>query len=256
MSTALLILVTILSVPSETELPKKPGPESTARNICRVHVRPDGQVAPQLQASVGWQTCHAFRWQIMEVNPRNEVGRPVSSTEQFKTGTRFRLKVETFTDLYIYMLNVNTDGSVVGLFPEEGERHVQVKRGGSAALPAGGHFKFAPPAGTEKFYVIASPVKLTWWDPAKVIRPGDKGLASKGLNDLKGRANLATKGKPLDAVLKTLRTNGNKGDKDKGIKDVDLVPPPIDGGQEVLHASARPNDEQPFMVEIQLKHGN
>ncbi len=129
------------------------------RDILREHVQPDGQVGGQLAGDTGWTTMHAYRWQMLLVNDQTGEQTSVKPDQVFRTGTAFKLRIETYTDLYIYVLNVNSDKTVATLFPEQSEQHLLLRSGQSAKVPPDpappqrDQFRFTPPSGAEKFYI-------------------------------------------------------------------------------------------------------
>jgi hypothetical protein len=122
---------------------------------------------PALRAQTGWQTIHAFVWVLELADPQvAERFAAVDSGRTFRHDQRFRLRIGALTDLYVYVLVRNADGSEELLLPERQEPVPLIRRGQSVSLPKRDAFRFRPPAGTEQLRLLVSPMKLPWVAPA------------------------------------------------------------------------------------------
>lgn len=235
--------------------------ELTSREVIRQQVRPNGQANEALIADTGWQTVHGFSWQLLAVNAATGAQTGVKADQVFRTGQPFKLRVQALTDLYIYVLNRNSGGGVATLFPEQSEQHLLISAGSAAKVPPDppegrDEFSFTKPAGdkgppyVEQFYIIASPNKLDWANPAQHLPPAQKAANEKALDDLVNPAgSKIVFGKTLAQAIKQCKQTRAAGEK-----DVELVAPPTDGGQQVVHASQTPNDTTPLWVRVELRH--
>lgn len=235
--------------------------ESVAREIIREQVKPNGQASPALIADTGWQTVHGFNWQMLAVDEATGEQTPVRSDQTFRTGQAFKLRVLALTDLYIYVLNENASGSVATLFPIKAEQHLLIQAGSEVKVPPDApsgrdQFRFTRPVGkkkppyVEQFYIIASPIELDWANPAQYLPPEKKAANEKSLDDSVNRARTnVVCGKAFDQVVKECEQVPTA----RG-KDLNLLAPPTDGGQQVVHASPTQNDSRPFLVPVILKH--
>lgn len=119
---------------------------------------------PQLRQQTGWETVRALAWRIEVERPEGSGSFvPADARGTFHHGQRFRLAVEAYCDLFLYVLVRNADGSEVMLLPERNEQTPRIAKGRTIVLPGeGSSFRFDPPAGREQLRLIASPVELTW----------------------------------------------------------------------------------------------
>lgn len=162
------------------------------------------------------------------------------------------------------MVNRESHGlpSLVGvetLFPNQCEPHLLITRGCEAKVPPDpptgrGQFRFTRPAGKqppycERFYIIASPQQLPWANPAQHLPPEQKAANAKSLDKLKRAETNAVRGKTLADMVEECKKNPAASPK-----NVTLLPPPTDGGQQVIHASATVNDEKPLLAPVVLQH--
>lgn len=85
--------------------------------------------------------------------------RPVDpATHTFELGDSFLVKIKPEDDLYVYVFNEGPAGERICLLPAVDEQPQLVKAGSDIKLPEdGGYFTFEPPAGDEKFIVVALP---------------------------------------------------------------------------------------------------
>jgi hypothetical protein len=226
------------------------------RDILREHVKPDGQVGSRLADDTGWNTVHGYRWQMLLVNDQTGEQTSVKPDQAFRTGTAFKLRIETYTDLYIYVLNVNSDKTVTTLFPEQSEQHLLLRAGQSAKVPPDppppqrDQFRFTPPSGAEKFYILASPKKLDWANSSQYLPAEQKSANTKALDEAVERAETSTvRGKALAKLIDELKHRPSA-----RTKDIDLLPPSTDGGQDAIHGSPISSDPRPFLVPVVLQH--
>jgi hypothetical protein len=123
----------------------------------------------ELARRSGWQTMHAFAWTIeLEDGAQPGVFQAADAEQRFRHGQRFRLRIEAATDLYIYVLVHNSDGTHEVLLPEKPAQVPLVKAGQTAYLPAQNAFRFSPPPGKEQLRLLASPKVLPWVEPREL----------------------------------------------------------------------------------------
>jgi len=116
-----------------------------------------------LAEKTGWQTMHAFAWTVeLEDSDHQGSFQATDPTQQFRHGQRFRLRLESATNLYIYVLIRNADGSEDVLLPKPDEQVPLMAPGRPVYLPSDGAFRFTPPAGREQLRLLASPQVLPW----------------------------------------------------------------------------------------------
>ena len=161
--TLLLLFFSVAAVIDQSAVLGDDEPATLER--AREQVDSRGRITDEdLRKRTGWQTMHAFRWTI-------ELERPsgsnkfvaVSKDRVFHHGDLFRLRFETATDLYVYVLVRNTDKSETILLPEKAEIVPLVRRGDIASLPARRpYFAFTPPAGTEQLRLVVATKALPW----------------------------------------------------------------------------------------------
>lgn len=122
---------------------------------------------PKLRQQTGWRVMHGFQWAIELRNERGDfqAARP---TDSFHDGQYFRIRIETASDLYVYVLVANADGTKVVLLPAEDEPPCLVKRGESCFLPSTGTFKFSDPPGKETLRLVVCPTALPWATPEEL----------------------------------------------------------------------------------------
>lgn len=175
----------------------------------RDKVDAEGRVIGSLfQRETGWATLQVLQWSIelKEPGPAGDF-RPVSPNHSFRTGDRFRLRIESATDLFVYVLRKGSDGSLA--VDDEPRR---VRQGEAGFL---GTFQFAAPAGKEQISVLASSYRLPWRKAKQLgqlscgswVSPADQyNLADWGQDDpkalLRPRRAFQQEGSISDAIFK------------------------------------------------------
>ena len=102
---------------------------------------------------------------------------------------RFRLRVQSSARVYAYALVYNVDKTFDLLMPESGEQTPLVEPGVAVHLPTSGNFRFAPPAGTDEFWLVVSPEPLPFLAPKEIWEYAQK-IAGGGKLDEKEEAAL------------------------------------------------------------------
>lgn len=240
-------------------------PQSPTLTQIRRDVEATGKVRNiELERRTGWQTMHAFSWAIeLESATSREVFSAVDADREFHHGQRFRLRLESATDLYIYVLVHNADGSQVVLLPEGPEAVPLVRAGQVAYLPAPGTFRFSPPAGTERLRLLASPQKLRWVATRELfgLEHGDRltdQQRAKALEDrtrrdesieqaINRQAKMRRAGGLRAAIEKIESGAATKGAEVVAAEEVDRV-------NLVTYASAMPDAQVVIVTNIILKH--
>jgi hypothetical protein len=187
-----------------------PADDNATLDQLRNHVDAAGRITDAtLREQTGCQVMRGFIWSIELQDPdKTDKFTAVEPTQTFRQGQHFRVRIEAFCDLYVYVLNKNADGSAVVLLPEKSEKVPLVKRGQSALLPDDGStFSFTPPAGTESLRVIAAPMELPW-------------VASAELFKLQAGQELTTQESSVLDQIKGLRARGASA---KSIEDAKLT---------------------------------
>ncbi len=81
---------------------------------------------------------------------------PVSPRKAFKSGDRFKLKLQSNFDGYVYVLNVTPVGENRLLFPRPSSRRNSVRAGESYDIPSQNDFEFKDEPGIETLRVLMS----------------------------------------------------------------------------------------------------
>ncbi len=231
------------------------------------HVDRYGMIDGELAEKTGWQTLRGFRWRIVLVDDVTKRETYSTSQQLFATGQAFKIQIDCYSDLWIYVLNVDPDGKMAMLLPEASEDHLLVRQGDSVTIPPDGRFRFVDPPGTELFRIIASPKRLSWLNPrellslehGKSLSPDATDVAkrqqqerAKTLGDIQQQqAEMSASSKPLATVVSSLEQSR---ELRANYKDIRLMPPPDASGQEVIHASADRANSHPIVVDVELKH--
>lgn len=233
----------------------------TPREIIRRHVAPSGQVSRELADQTGWHKLTGFRWQMRTVDADSDQGRSAHPGRVFRTGQNFRLRVEAYNDLWIYVLNVDQKGEVTVLLPDLdfNEPHMKVKQFETVDVPPRPDtFYFADGPGRESFRIIASPVKLTLDEPNRLVRlKSGQSVSTANTKSIDGSPVVGesrkreTYAKSLLAMLKEMKSDP---EFRASAKDPCLMPPPDDGGQAAFAASADPNDMSIVVCDVVLRH--
>jgi hypothetical protein len=252
--------------------------DNTTLDQLRNHVDAAGRITDaSLRDQTGCQVMRGFVWSIELVDPdKPDKFTPADPTQTFKQGQRFRVRIETFCDLYIYVLNKNADGSAVVLLPEKSEKVPLVKRGQSALLPDDGTaFSFTPPAGTETLRVIAAPMELPWVASAELfkLQTGQELTAQESsvLDQIKGLRARGASAKSIEEAKLTKVTGTATAPQAKSVGSVQGAIKAIGEGKRsrqliveaatgnskgllVTHASPDPESKAILVYEIALKH--
>lgn len=241
--------------------------KGNSAQILNQHVDRFGMIDDDLVRKTGWQTLRGFRWRIVVVDDITRMTRTADATEIFDTGQAFKIEVESYSDLWIYVLNVEPSGKMVVLLPEESERHLLVTKGESVSVPPDGRFRFAGPPGAERFRIIAASNKLTWVNPRELLQlevgkslaPNIAELArqqeqhrTKAVTKItEQQAAVPSSNEVLAEVIGSLERSK---ELRAAYKDIRLMPPPGEDGQEVIHASSDRDNARPIVVELNLRH--
>jgi hypothetical protein len=168
-----ILLLVALASPCLAAAP--PGDLAPSRDQLREAIDARGRVTdPELRRRTGWEVIRGFTWRIELQKDPWQPGKltPVDAKQPFHNGDRFRLQIEAFCDVYVYVVVRNADGQKALLFPDPGlsEQTPRLAKGQKLVLPPDGPpFKFAGPHGKHQLRLIASPVKLPCTDPEKLL---------------------------------------------------------------------------------------
>lgn len=253
----------------------------TSRSVIRENVKHDGQVDAELAGATGLNTVNGFSWQMFLVDDLSGTTTLTRFNRDFRTEQAFKFKVEAYTDMWIYVMNVEPSGKMVTLLPELGEQHLLVRAGQSVMVPPDGQFRFVGEAGVEQFRIIASPKKLKWVNPESLWKL-DNGDTLPPEEERVARAQERTRSKSIDGI-QLLQTKNQKDSAGlykkslpdvvaalkrdpgmrKNVKDVVLLPPPAEGDNvaeadrlrhDVIHVSDERNDPDAIVIDVKLKH--
>ncbi|NUQ63324.1 MAG: DUF4384 domain-containing protein [Pirellulales bacterium] len=206
----------------------------------------------QLRQKTGWELLRGFAWRIELSDPQRPGSfQPADAGQVFRHGQRFRIQVEAFCDLYVYILVRNADGSTVLLLPESGEEVPRVVKGQKVVLPSDGTaFRFDPPAGSEQLRIVGSPVKLPWIDGRELIKiENGQELSREEQDTLAQLKSVRRQVKGLDAAVKAI----GEGSLARGCEVVLLEKSP-DGNLVTLTSTSA--DANPIIAhDIALRHG-
>jgi hypothetical protein len=205
-----------------------------------------------LREQTGWELLRGFAWRIELADPQHPGSfQPAAPDQTFRHGQRFRVQVEAFCDLYIYILVRNADGSTVVLLPEPDEEVPRVAKGEKVVLPSDGTaFRFDPPAGSEQLRVIGSPVKLPWIDSRELFKiENGQELSREEEDALAQLKSVRQQVKGLDSAVKSIR----EGSLARGCEVV-LVDKSPEGNLVTLTSTSP--DANPIIVhDVYLRHG-
>lgn len=165
-------------------------------------------VERDLGARTGWRALRAFTWRLEVAAPSQPgVFLPADAARTFHSGERFRIQIEAFCDLFMYVGVEDADGSRSLLLPLPDEKPAQVRRGQKIMLPPDGTaFRFQPPGGTHRLRIVAAPVSLSeagisrfWSLQTGQAPPGSSAGAPADVSAARGEAIPSLRG--LESVL-------------------------------------------------------
>lgn len=262
--TILAVAILAVTVPAAA-VPAVAAAQPAGLDRVRQDVEPSGRVKNVVLAQdSGWQIMHAFTWAIeLEQAGRRGEFRTVDAGREFHHGERFRLRIQAATDLYIYVLVHNADGSQEVLLPSGPERVPLVQAGGTEYLPGQGAFRFSPPAGTERMRLIASPQQLPWVAPRDLwkLQNGDhltleqqdalaqlRSVQARSIDDAKVRQSQMRSVESIAAATRDIqRQKLSRGAEVIAAETVDEV-------HQVTYASGSSDARFVIVEEIVLKH--
>lgn len=164
---SLVGVIAVLVGPSATSLKAEERFE-TLEAIQRI-TGADGAVRDRnIVRESGVQIVRGVSW-VIELKTPDDRYEPVPATREFHTGERFRLRVTTSSRVHCYVLVHNADGSFEVLMPDRDERTTVINPGEPAFVPPSGFFRFAPPAGVDEFWLVASPTPLPFLAPNDLL---------------------------------------------------------------------------------------
>jgi hypothetical protein len=255
---------------------------ASAKAMIVEHVEPSGRVDQSLAQQTGWNSLRGLAWQMLVVDEVDGSDVPADPAKQFRTNQAFKFQVEAYTDLWVYVMNVEPNGKMVTLLPEEGEQHLLVKAGTKILVPPDGRFRFVGEAGVEQFRIVASPTKLNWINPEALWKL-DAGEALSAEERQRAQSQAEARGKSLAEIVSRQQARAKQaGDlqtkslpdlvaalkKDAGLKsrakamvvvpvgaDDEDVPVADRHRQEAISVSDQRDAVDAIVVDIQLKHG-
>ncbi len=264
-----LTLFVLLASALLLAVPGTAAAENPAKNLVLLDVADDGAVNDALAGRTGWQTLRGLNYQVLALDPRGGEPKVVPTSRTFRTLSKFRLKIHAYTDLYVYVLNVDRNGEMIVLLPETGETHLLVKAEKETLVPPDDtYFKFIEGPGRESFRIIASPTKLTWVNPRELMQleAGDrlaaaeartaaeqKSIRTKSISLLQEQQQgFARSTKSLVDKVEELARNPEQRVTAKNLELISVEDEA--GGQDVFHASAERDSAQPIIVDLTLNH--
>lgn len=136
-----------------------------------VRVEPSGQIADEgFRAETGWSSLRQLE---VAIKLKQADGRylKVSPHSEFRTGERFRLSVNSSSNMFIYVLVQNADGSHALLFPERADDPPELRAGQEALIPAANStFQFSGATGRETLRILAASRALPEIAPEQLFR--------------------------------------------------------------------------------------
>lgn len=144
-----------------------------------VRVEPSGQIADEgFRAETGWSSLRRLDVAI-ELKQADETFLRVSPHREFRTGERFHLSVTSSSDMFVYVLVQNADGSHALLFPEKAGDSPVLRAGQEALIPkANSPFQFSGATGRETLRVLAASEALPDIAPEQLFRLESQRLRS------------------------------------------------------------------------------
>lgn len=230
-----------------------PAAESVSLDQLRNCIDASGRVIDsRLRQQTGWELLRGFAWRIELADPQRRGSfQPADPDRVFRHGERFRIQVEAFCDLYLYILVRNADGSTVVLLPEPDEDVPRVARGQKLVLPSdGSSFRFTPPAGSEQLRIVGSPLKLPWIDGGELFKiQNGQELSRQEANTLAQLKSIRPQVKGLDTAVQSIR----EGALARGCEVV-LVDKSPEGNLVTLTSTS--SEANPIIVhDMALRHG-
>lgn len=153
----------ILSISIGVAASAAPSEEPSAIMQIRKAVNSKGCVVEEdLATRTGWRTLRAFTWRLEVAGP-SQPGAflPVDASRKFHSGERFRIRIEAFCDLFMYVGVEDAGGSRTVLLPLADEKAVQVRKGQTIMLPPDGTaFRFEPPGGRHRLRIVATLARI------------------------------------------------------------------------------------------------
>jgi hypothetical protein len=235
--------------PPDTVPVKKPVPARTPAKKTQT----TAAAAPVVPAVNAANVPLGLRYSVM----RRDASGKFAETDQdatFHSGDRIRLKVDTNSTGYLYVVMQGSSGNWKLLFPsaEVDGGNNRIEKGVSAQLPPGdkGQFLFDEQSGTEKLFLVLSrqPEK----DLDKLIY-AINGTSTEGDRRLIAGANIGAD------VVSQLRSEVNS--RDLVFEKIDEISMPYDGTTDVKTEKAtyvvnpsRSGDAR-LVVDVALKHG-
>jgi hypothetical protein len=233
--------------------------EPPSREQLRHGIDADGRVIdPVLRQQTGWEVVRGLSWRIELEDPRHP-GKfvPVDAHRAFHSGERFRIEIEAFCHLFVYVVVANADGTQDVLLPEPDEQTPRLAKGQRRLLPPDGTaFRFQPPGGTHTLRLIASPGQLPWRDSRALLKlQNGQPLASMSEPAL-GTPRSVPRVPPVPRVkgIAGALRKIDQGSLAKGVM-IELVEPAADGNLVTL-TSADPRAKPILVHDVPLKQAD
>jgi Domain of unknown function (DUF4384) len=115
--------------------------------------------------------------------------REVDEGTQFQPGDRFKLRVQTNVDGYLYLVQRGSTGDIRLLFPAPADdaKALFVRRFETRTIPSGSWFKFDEDTGLERVYMFVSPKPLPQLE--RLVSSPERRLRDKELLSLLDRSD-------------------------------------------------------------------
>ncbi len=243
---------------------------STFRDLVRKYVK-DGD-GKQLGTLIGFSqpVQHVIALEYTVLVKRDGHEEAVDpQTHEFKLGDRIRVRVQPWSDTYIYIFHEGASGARVCLLPTEQEKPPFVKGGQTLELPGDGYFEFSAPPGNEQLLVVAAEKptgdlaglsNVVFNKPDDQLTPSEKEIKNslkakvqKTLKSIRARQSETTTYRGLlnEDAVKDFARNVERSGNSRGV----LEEPPTakDSATFAMAASAKNDPQANLLVSIALK---
>jgi hypothetical protein len=132
--------------------------------VARAKSQPTAKSAEQKQADPA--KFVGLKYWLELVKPDGKVEQKTASYD-FKSGDKVRIRVQSSTNGYIYILNEGSSGRTNLLFPTRNGPSAYIQAGSVTTVPAKGYFTFDDTPGVEKIKVALTSVPFSDDEPVK-----------------------------------------------------------------------------------------
>lgn len=157
-----------------------------------------------------------FEWALLQDTESGQAPVDFATTPALQTGTALQIYLKPYKQTYLYLFLLDSEGRFIPVFPTGSHDFDSLTPDTPILLPEGrNRFSLVPPPGQERFYLLASPLRLKETEElieACMQRPTDIEIHAELFQNVKtvrrknsGLTQFTEKGMPVSGTRHDLR---------------------------------------------------